>query len=59
MERRAKIMTKPTQLLQITDKVLQDPILLRKLCDRIYQLMTDDLQNQRDRHPNYSFRRFR
>lgn len=49
-------MNEPTPLSQLADKVLQDPILLRKLCDRIYNLMTEELRNQRDRTLNY--RRF-
>ena len=30
--------------------VSNNPILLRKLCDRIYELMTEDIRNQRDRY---------
>jgi len=42
-------MTEQKGLSLIAEKVLQDPILLRKLTDRIYQLMTEELRNQRDR----------
>jgi hypothetical protein len=33
----------------LADKVLNDPILLRKLGDRIYEIMQEDIRNQRDR----------
>lgn len=31
------------------EKILQDPLLLRQLCDRVYQLMLEDARLQRDR----------
>ncbi|MBP0000768.1 MAG: hypothetical protein J7641_17515 [Cyanobacteria bacterium SID2] len=34
------------------EQILKDPILLRKLSDRVYELFVEDLQNQRDRQPN-------
>ncbi|MEQ8970833.1 MAG: hypothetical protein RIE73_10605 [Coleofasciculus sp. C1-SOL-03] len=40
-------------LLKLAAKVSQDPLLLRKLSDRVYQLMQEDLRKQRERHKNY------
>lgn len=33
----------------VIEKILQDPLLLRRLCDRVYQLMLEDARLQRDR----------
>lgn len=41
------------ELAQLIDKVILDPILLRKLSDRVYELMLEDLRNTRDRTGNY------
>jgi hypothetical protein len=41
------------QMKNIAEKVLQDQILLRKLCDRIYELMNEELRNQQERKSNY------
>ncbi|MEL7039399.1 MAG: hypothetical protein AAFO04_27860 [Cyanobacteria bacterium J06592_8] len=38
---------------KIIEKVTNDPILLRKLCDRVYELMKEDIRNQRDRTCSY------
>ncbi|MEQ8462696.1 hypothetical protein [Coleofasciculus sp. E2-BRE-01] len=40
-------------LLKLAAKVSQDPLLLRKLSDRVYQLMQEDLRKQRERYKNY------
>ena len=45
--------TKKDEIAQLIDKVIFDPILLRKLGDRVYELMIEDLRNQRDRTGNY------
>ena len=37
---------------KLIEKVTNDPMLLRKLCDRVYELMKEDLRNQRDRTCN-------
>lgn len=43
-------------LLQTADKVLNDPILLRQLSDRVYELLLEDLRYQRERSRNYGSR---
>jgi len=42
-----------TILLKLAAKVSQDPLLLRKVSDRVYQLMQEDLRKQRERYKNY------
>ncbi len=42
-------MTKSDQLAQVAQKVLDDPVLLRKLSDRVYELMQEELLNQQER----------
>lgn len=37
------------QLSQKVDRILADPLLLRRLSDRVYQLWLEDLHHQRDR----------
>jgi hypothetical protein len=44
---------KKDEMAQLIDKVLVDPILMRKLSDRVYELMLEDLRNTRDRTGNY------
>jgi hypothetical protein len=34
---------------KLAEQVLQDPLLLQKLCDRIYALMSEEIRNQSDR----------
>lgn len=34
---------------KLIDRVILDPIWLRKLSDRVYELMVEDLRNQSDR----------
>lgn len=38
---------------RLIDKALLDSILLQRLCDKIYELMVEDLKNQRDRTGNF------
>lgn len=38
---------------QLIDKISQDPLLLRKLCDRVYNLMQEELQLHRELMGNY------
>lgn len=40
-------------LTQLAAKVLEDPLLLRQLGDRVYELMRLDLEQQRERSRNY------
>lgn len=42
-------MTDTEQINKIAEQILNDPILLQQLSDRVYQLMSEELQNQRDR----------
>ena len=44
---------KKDEMAQLIDKVILDPILMRKLSDRVYELMLEDLRNTRDRAGNY------
>jgi hypothetical protein len=44
----------PPRLLK---RILRDPILMEKLSDRVYELLRDDLQRQRERNYGYG-RRF-
>lgn len=37
-------------------QILRDPVLLRRLCDRVYGLMRDDLHRQHERSRNYGGR---
>ncbi|WOD37068.1 hypothetical protein [Nodosilinea sp. E11] len=36
-------------LSRLADKIFEDPVALRHLCDRVYALMQQDLQRQRER----------
>jgi hypothetical protein len=44
---------KKDEIAQLIDKVILDPMLMRKLSDRVYELMLEDLRNTRDRAGNY------
>ncbi|UJB69422.1 hypothetical protein HRE53_24250 [Acaryochloris sp. 'Moss Beach'] len=35
---------------RLAAQILQDPLAQSRLCDRIYELMQNDLQNQRERN---------
>lgn len=37
----------------LIDKVLKEPLLLKKLSDRVYELMLEDIRSQRERNRNY------
>lgn len=41
------------EISKLAAKVLEDPLLLQILSDRVYQLMLEDLRNQRERHGNF------
>ncbi len=43
-------------LLPTASRAIQDPLLLRKLCDRVYELMLEDLRYQQERSRNYRSR---
>lgn len=38
---------------KLIDKILLDPMLLRKLSDRVYEVMQEDLRKQRERSGDY------
>jgi len=42
-----------TRIAKAAAQVLQNPLLMRKLSDRVYELMLEDLRNQRERSRNY------
>lgn len=44
-------------LLQLAADILQDPLAVQALCDRIYTLLQQDLQHQRERSRGYGTRR--
>lgn len=44
---------KKDEIAQLIDKVILDPMLMRKLSDRVYELMLEDLRNTHDRAGNY------
>ncbi|WP_017741803.1 hypothetical protein [Scytonema hofmannii] len=46
-------MNNQSALSQLAEQVLQNPILLRKLSEKVYELMLADIQNQRDRSGKY------
>lgn len=46
------MMTQKDEVGKLIDKVILDPIWLRRLSDRVYELMKEDLRNQSDRAGN-------
>ena len=44
-------------LTRLVEKILQDPVLLHQLSDRIYDLFTAEIRLQQERNPHIS-RRF-
>jgi hypothetical protein len=42
-----------SEISELVEKVMLDPILIRRLSNRVYELMLEDLRNQRDRSCNY------
>ena len=49
----AKYQIGDASLTPLVEKVLQDRALLEQLCDRVYQIMLLDIQQQQDRTSNY------
>ena len=49
----AKYQTRDASLTPLIEKALKDPALLDQLCERVYQIMLADLQQQQDRTRNY------
>lgn len=45
------------QLLKLAATILENPLLQRQLCDRVYELLQEDLRQQKERYRNYG-RRF-
>lgn len=45
-------MTDRQKLTQLCETLLQDPISLQKVSDRVYELLQEDVRNQRDRSGN-------
>ena len=45
------------QLSAIANKLLEDPLQIKQLADRVYQLLQQDLQLQRERGGSYGGRR--
>jgi hypothetical protein len=43
---------------RMAEKILKSPLLLRKVCDRVYKLKQEDQRNQRDRVMNSNGRMF-
>lgn len=43
---------------RLSEKVLKSPLLLRRVCDKVYELMKEDVRNQRDRAMNSNGRMF-
>lgn len=41
------------EVMRLAAQVLRDPAAMEKLCDRIYQLMEQDLQRQQERDRTY------
>lgn len=41
------------ELSQLAEEILKDPVLVMRLGDRIYELMAQDLRNQKERNRNY------
>lgn len=49
-------MSKKDEMGKLIDKVILDPIWLRRLSDRVYELMVEELRNQSDRTGNRRIR---
>ncbi|GET42723.1 hypothetical protein [Microseira wollei] len=49
-------MTKKDEMGKLIDKVILDPVWLRRLSDRVYELMVEDMRNQSDRKGNRRMR---
>lgn len=42
-----------TTLAELAAKVLEEPLLMQQLSDRVYELMQEDLRQQQERRRNY------
>lgn len=49
-------MSKKDEMAKLIDKVILDPIWLRRLSDRVYALMVEDMRNQSERTGNRRMR---
>ncbi len=38
---------------ELADQIKRDPLLMRQLAERVYQLMVEDLRQQKERSQNY------
>ena len=43
---------------RLSEKAIESPLLLRRFCDRVYELMKENIRNQRDRTRNSNGRMF-
>ena len=43
----------PSSIARFAAEVMEDTLLMQKLGDRVYELMIEDLANQRERYWNY------
>lgn len=50
------MMSKKDEMAKLIDKVILDPIWLRRLSDRVYALMVEDMRNQSERTGNRRMR---
>ncbi|MFB2977689.1 hypothetical protein [Microseira sp. BLCC-F43] len=50
------MMSKKDEMAKLIDKVILDPIWLRRLSDRVYELMVEDMRNQSERTGNRRMR---
>ncbi|MEO1427803.1 MAG: hypothetical protein AAFV71_01810 [Cyanobacteria bacterium J06633_8] len=41
------------EISQLAGEIMQNPLMMRSLSDRVYQLMLEDLHNQQQRRINY------
>ena len=46
-------MNEKSEINQKAEKILSNDILLQKLSEKVYKLMVEEIQNERDRNPNY------
>ena len=46
-------MNNQSALSELAKQVLQNPILLQKLSEKVYELMLSDIHNKRERSGNY------
>ena len=43
---------------RLAEKILKSPLLLRRVCDRVYRLKQENIRNQRDRAMNSNGRMY-